>query len=262
VASALAAASRVLKEFRPELAAECLQTAEKAWTFEQTHPPKLHRSAYIPGDPVTEEIVATAELLLATGKAEYASHLVSLQGPIVERIDRVGGAVARAWPQVEDPGFRSAVRRALETHSVDTRKALAGNPFGVPFRPRIWGIGWDIQSFAVNWYWLAKRFPDLFPPDPVLDVVDYVFGRHPGSATSLTSGVGVHSLIPAYGLNRADFSYIPGGMASGTALIRPDFPELKEDWPFLWQQAEYVIGGAADYIFCVLAADRLLSEAP
>ena len=262
VASALAAASRVLKEFRPELAEECLQTAEKAWNFEQTHPPKLHRSAYIPGDPVTEEIVATAELLLATGKAEYASHLVSLQGPIVERIDRVGGAVARAWPQVEDPGFRSAVRRALETHSVDTRKALAGNPFGVPFRPRIWGIGWDIQSFAVNWYWLAKRFPDLFPPDPVLDVVDYVFGRHPGSATSLTSGVGVHSLIPAYGLNRADFSYIPGGMASGTALIRPDFPELKEDWPFLWQQAEYVIGGAADYIFCVLAADRLLSEAP
>ena len=29
--------------------------------------------------------------------------------------------------------------------------------------------------------------------------------------------------------NRADSSYIPGGVVSGTALIRPDFPELKED---------------------------------
>lgn len=28
----------------------------------------------------------------------------------------------------------------------------------------------------------------------------------------------------AYGLNRADWSYIPGGVISGTAMIRPDFP--------------------------------------
>ena len=77
--------------------------------------------------------------------------------------------------------------------------------------------------------------------------------------TSLTSGVGTKSLTVAYGVNRADDSYIPGGMASGTALIRPDFPELKEPWAYLWQQTEYVMSGAADYIFCVLAADRILN---
>ena len=48
-------------------------------------------------------------------------------------------------------------------------------------------------------------------------------------------------------------------LGSGPNLIRPDFPELKQPFPFLWQQAEYVIGGAATYIFCVLAADRLLN---
>ncbi len=49
------------------------------------------------------------------------------------------------------------------------------------------------------------------------------------------------------------------GMVSGTALIRPDFPELKEPYPYLWQQTEYVMSGVATYIFCVKAADKLLN---
>ena len=43
------------------------------------------------------------------------------------------------------------------------------------------------------------------------------------------------------------------------ALIRPDFPELKEPWPYLWQQTENVMSGSATYIFVVLAADELLN---
>jgi hypothetical protein len=66
-------------------------------------------------------------------------------------------------------------------------------------------------------------------------------------------------MTTAYGFNRADWSYIPGGVVSGTALIRPDLPELK-DFPFLWQQAEYVMGGGAThYMFLALAADHLLN---
>jgi hypothetical protein len=49
---------------------------------------------------------------------------------------------------------------------------------------------------------------------------------------------------------------------TSSAAIRPDFPELKEPFPFLWQQAEYVLTGAATYVFTVLAADRLLGETP
>jgi len=55
-------------------------------------------------------------------------------------------------------------------------------------------------------------------------------------------------------------SYIPGGVVSGTALIRPDFPELLT-FPFLWQQVEYVMGGGSShYMFLVLAAQQLLSN--
>jgi hypothetical protein len=63
-----------------------------------------------------------------------------------------------------------------------------------------------------------------------------------------------------YGLNRADWSYIPGGVVSGTALIRPDFPELLE-FPYLWQQVEYVMGGGSShYMFLALAAQQLLTD--
>jgi endoglucanase len=41
--------------------------------------------------------------------------------------------------------------------------------------------------------------------------------------------------------------------------LRPNYPELQEPFPFLWMQTEYVISGAATYLFCVLAAEEMLS---
>ena len=70
-----------------------------------------------------------------------------------------------------------------------------------------------------------------------------------------------HRATTAYGFNRADASYIPGGVISGTALIRPDFPELKE-WLYLWQQTEYVLGGGSTrFLFLVLAVRDLMAAA-
>jgi len=94
----------------------------------------------------------------------------------------------------------------------------------------------------------------------MLNALNFVLGCHPGSNTaSFASGVGAKSATTAYGINRADFSYTPGGVVSGTALIRPDFPELLT-WPFLWQQTEYVLGGGSShYMFLVLAAMDVLS---
>jgi hypothetical protein len=94
----------------------------------------------------------------------------------------------------------------------------------------------------------------------VLSALNYVLGCHPGDNLSLVSAVGARSVTVAFGINRSSWHYTPGGVVSGPNLIRPDFPELKEEIPFLWQQSEYVISGAAAYIFCVLAAERLLGE--
>ena len=129
------------------------------------------------------------------------------------------------------------------------------------YTPRVWGAGWTIQSFGVNQYFLHTGFPEIFSANPVYNSINFVLGVHPGiNNTSFVSGVGANSLLVAYGVNRDDWSFIPGGSASGTALIRPDLPELKE-WPYLWQQTEYVMGGGAmNYMFLVLATEDLLNK--
>jgi len=151
------------------------------------------------------------------------------------------------------------VRQAVEKHRSAVEADISTNPYRVPWHPHIWGVGWDAQRFAFEQYFLVQAFPDLFDREIVLSVVNYVLGCHPGSNISFACGVGAHSLTCEYGYLRAHWGYIPGAVVSGTALIRPDFPELKENFPFLWQQSEDVIAGAASYIFCILAADRLLS---
>lgn len=135
------------------------------------------------------------------------------------------------------------------------------NPYGIPYEPYIWGAGWGIQNFGVQQYFLHTSFPDIFPDIYMLHAMNFILGCHPGSNTSsFASGIGSKSLTVAYGFNRDDWSYIPGGIASGTALIRPDYPELLE-WPYLWQQTEYVLGGGTtDYLFLILAADALLEK--
>jgi endoglucanase len=259
VAAALAAAGTSLKGFDDKLAQECLETAKKIWEYEQTHEPALTPAEYVPRNTKVQEIIATAELLYNTGDEKYASHLKNLLPEIKKSIQSSAWSVARVSDRLKDDAFISSFKGALQTYKTKLDSTLSSTPFGIPWRPAIWGVGWDIQGFALQHYYLVQKYPDMFNREPILNVVNYVLGCHPASNTSLVSGVGPHSITVAFGVNRTMEGYIPGGMVSGTALIRPDFPELKETTPYLWQQSEYVMSGAASYIFCVMAADKLLN---
>ena len=46
-----------------------------------------------------------------------------------------------------------------------------------------------------------------------------------------------------------------GGMIPGVVIIQPDFPELKDNWPFLWYENEYVVDAATSFILAANAAD-------
>jgi len=260
VITALAAASRVLRGYNTELAEECIQTARRAWEYEQNHEPVIKPNAYVPGNHELQEVLATSELFITTGEDQYKDRLVALLPSIRKNVNRAGWSVARILDKVNDENFTGKVEDALKTYQSGLDSTLSENPFGVPWNPRIWGIGWSIQRYALEQYYLNQAFPEMFDRENVFRVVNYVLGCHPGSSTSLVSGVGARSLTVAYGFNMHWWYYIPGGMASGTALIRPDFPELKEPFPFLWQQTEYVMPGAASYIFCVLAVNNLLTQ--
>jgi len=135
---------------------------------------------------------------------------------------------------------------------------LARNPFGVPISAGGWGGSGQVLGFALRNYILHLAFPDLIGPEYTLRGLEYVLGTHPASSVSLVSGVGARSKTIAYGGNRADFSFIPGGIVPGIVIVRPDLPELQEDWPFLWYENEYVITQAPLFIYVANAADRLI----
>ena len=255
-AAQLAGVARVLRGFNDSLSEECLDIAETIYNNAQSEP----RFNML-------KIQAAIELYLTTQRAEYLDFILSNQAMLTNNmsIGRTGWLTARLIQQLSGSKdkrtkeFTAAFRTALPAYKEQLDKQTAATPYGVPYSPSIWGAGWDIQRFGFEYYYLMKAFPDIFPKETVFNALNFVLGCHPGSNTSsFASGVGARSATVAYGTNRADWSYTPGGVVSGTALIRPDFPELLE-FPFLWQQMEYVMGGGSShYMFLVLASQQML----
>jgi len=130
----------------------------------------------------------------------------------------------------------------------------------VPITTRGWAGNHAVISWAVANYHLHRAFPELVGREHVLRGLEYILGRHPVSNVSFVSGVGTHSKRIAYGMNRADFTFIAGGVVPGVLVLKPDFPEHKEDWPFLWGENEYVIDICAEYIFLANAVNDLFRE--
>ncbi len=265
VCGTLAAASRVLRGFEDALADECLETAKKIWLRENGQEPKAARAAYIPGWPEMQAIFAAAELLQTTGEAVYRQHILSQADQVIEAMPYLGAVIAPVLPQINEAAFAARFRQAAAAHITKMAETYRQTPFHIPYTAEtwqqqhpVWGVGWNLLSQAVNLYPLFAAFPDLAQPDLITGVLGYNLGCHPAANKSLVSGVGAESLTVAYGVNRAEWSYTPGGVASGPSLIRPNFAELQDPFPWLWQQKEYVISGAAHYIYCVLAADALL----
>jgi hypothetical protein len=248
----LAAAARVLKEYDASLAQRCLDAAVGLWNQKRNIKNERERA---------EQINAATELYLTTTSDEYRKFLIASAPVIEKQIAFVGWTVVRVLDLMKDEAFKKRINKALSGYAAEIEKLGKETPFGVPYKPYIWGAGWNIQEFGVQQYYLSKYNVQLFSREYMYNALNFVLGCHPGeNQASFASGVGVKSAIPAYGYNRADWSYIPGGVVSGTALIRPDFPELKE-FPFLWQQTEYVLGGGeSNYLFLVLAAAKTLNN--
>lgn len=250
VVQALATGARVLKGFNDTLATQSVAAAEALYA--RVDADKNQRVA-------GAKIKAAVELLITTGNGKYKADILKYtQAEVLKRTEIIG-FLGRVLKQVNDPKLSSMVMAAARTYKAEVDKVQKENPFGVPYRPHIWGDGWTIQGFGVAQYFLQKGFPELYDSTYILNALNFVLGNHPGENTSsFVSGVGSRSVLQAYGVNRADRSFIPGGSVSGTGIIRPDFPELKE-WPYFWQQTEYVMGGGAtNFMFLVLAAKEVL----
>lgn len=257
MASALAAASRALRENDPKLAADSLAAAKALWTAQL---PRAHANADAsdgrgsPGFLPASAAVATIELLIATkGDPLYRTHLQQLLPAIGPRFSLIAASAVRAIPYM-GPDYRAQLVPMVRALKTEVDKERAGNPFGVPISQGGWAGSNEVATFGSTMYLLHKAFPETVGPEYTLDALDYMLGRHPANNLSLVSTIGASSKLIAYGHNRADYSFVPGGMVPGVLIEKPDFPELKTDWPFLWFENEYTVGTTTAYIVAANAA--------
>ena len=282
-AIALAAASRALKSYNDSLAAECLETAEKVWEKEianKTEQPanQLQNNAQggFPGNfgrsmSAGQEANLTIELLLTTKEKKYSDYLAKIWPEVKSSIGgsqrRSFGASSMKTLLKAIPFMNEGYKNDLRAIAMKTRKQLDSisnvNPYGVPlgqggfYSP---GSNFSIVDWALTNAKLHQYFPDIISKEFAIRGLNYILGCHPASSISFVSGAGVNSKKVTYGNNRADFTYIPGGMVPGNYLIKPDFYENKEDWPFIWYENECVIDGCAGYIYLAALVDNILQK--
>jgi hypothetical protein len=156
-----------------------------------------------------------------------------------------------------DPEFKEALASSLRSYKSKLDEQLSKNPYGVPITTGTWGGAAAAAGFSVQMYFFHNAFPEIVGPEYTLRGFDYVLGTHPVSNISFVSSVGTQSKLVAYGNNRADYTFIPGGIIPGIVIIQPDFPELKDAWPFLWYENEYVVDTVTSYILAANAANAV-----
>jgi endoglucanase len=214
------------------------------------------------GFGVGQDWAAALELTIATNGAEpYKSRLKELFPQMItsQQMGFRGWMAVRALPYL-DASAKEQMHEAVKTYMTDQDKQLNATPFGVPPSLGTWGGSGAVVDMAIRMYFLHKAFPDLVSPEYTLRAVNYILGTHPVSSTSYVAGVGTVSKTKTYSNNRADNAYIPGAVIPGYIIIKPDFPELIDDFGFLWFEDEAVVAGSASWVVAGNAADAITRE--
>ena len=261
-AAALAAASRVLKQVNPSLAEECLQTACSVWEYEQTHEPATYRVGNTTGGRLeAEQLKAAVELWITTGQESCLETVVSLI-PSADELQLFAFNVPwflRVYDDL-DAAAQAKLRELAVGLKAFLQPMVSENPFGVPITRGGWAGNGAVVSYGLSQYELHRTFPDLFDGEGAVRSLQYLYGCHSAHHLSFVSAAGTKSKQVAYGNNRADFSFIAGGVVPGVLILKPDFPENKEDWPFFWGENEYVVNLASSYLLLVQAVEALHAE--
>ncbi len=268
-AATLAAASRVLKGFNDDLAKRSLAQAIRLW--EETTEATTHseeNNSPMRRFRVGSDMNTVLELYITTKEEKYKTRFLDQLWTSLE--PRTGGrggfamgrglsTALKAMPYM-DEDYKTKLKEYVVTYKESLAELEKDNPYGVSIRLGTWGGSGSVVNEAFTNYLAYKAFPDVMSKEDVLRGVNYLFGCHPYSNVSFVNDVGVHTKKVAYGNNRADFTTIAGGIVPGLILLKPDFLENKDDWPFLWGENEVTIGGCAEYILLGGAVNDLLKN--
>lgn len=267
-AASLASASRTLKGWNDPLAQQCLDAAVKLWKEAEAHPVQEHLPRWMEGGGYrtfalgSPEWTAALELMIATHGAEpYKARVEKLFPATGQQIAFGGWSAVRALPYL-DADYRTRLKGVVKAFVPHMDQYLAATPFGVPPSLGSWGGSAQVAEFGVAMYFLHEAFPDVVGPEYTLRAANYLLGTHPDSSVSYISGIGAKSKLQGYGNNRADNTFVPGGMVPGYVVIKPDFPECITDFGFLWFEDEYTVDAAATWVMEANAAEAVVKEGP
>ena len=265
-AATLAAASRVLKGFNNDLADRSLASAKRL--VEEANELAKNNTDDNPMMRMMRrgsDMDAVLQLYITTKEKKYSDRFLeqiwnSLEppqgGPGGNFQRAFGGrgllSALKALPYMDD-AFKAKLKDYVVKYKESLDEIEKQNPYGVPISLGTWGGSGTVVSWAITNYYAYMAFPDIINKEYVLRGLNFIFGCHPYSNISFVEAVGTRSKKVAYGNNRADFSIIAGGIVPGLILLKPDFLENKDDWPFFWGENEVTIGGSADYIFLAKA---------
>lgn len=260
-AAALAASSRALKGFDDTLSQQSLFYAKQLWNEDDRISKKdTSRFARMFGSAL--KINAALQLYITTKDKQHADVFKDAIWQSLKNMSgsRYGGGPIKTALQAipfMDEEYKNQLREYVVKYKAICDDYAKQNPYGVPIAEGGWGGSGNVVSFATANYYANQFYPDIIGPEYVYKGLNYIFGCHPYSNISFVSSVGTKSKKITYGNNRANFSFIAGGIVPGVLLIKPDFLENKEDWPFFWGENEVTVGGCADYIFLANAAGAL-----
>jgi len=255
-AAALAAASRALKGFDDSLADRSLRCALKLWNENDTMG-KNDTSRFAMMFRRNLRSSAGLQLYITTKDEKYAAAFRDGIWQALDRSVQFGMTAALQACAYMGDDYKTKLKAYVAKYKALSEGYARQNPYGVPMATGGWGGNGGIVNWAITNYYAHKYFPDIVGVEDVYKGLNYLFGCHPYSNVSFVSAVGTHSKRITYGNNRADFSYIAGGVVPGILILKPDFPENKEDWPFFWGENEVTVGICANYILLSAAAATL-----
>ena len=290
VCAALAHAARVLAPYIPETAERCKKNALKLWKemdeFQARQPQRNQNAAGgnfqfggqgggrgFGGD----RSGAAIQMWLLTGDDKYKEMFLPMVMRQIEAAktapqgvedNRTGGGSAMRAPRVNittalqllpymDDDFKAQLREVIPVFVEDAKRTAESTPYGVPVAGGTWGGSERVISWAQNNYMVWRYYPDLIDPEMVLDGLSFIYGCHPYSNVSFVTAVGVNTKKVAYGNNRADYTFIPGGIAPGLVLLQPDLLEHKDDYPFLWGENECCTRTVPSYVTLSIGAEEI-----
>lgn len=257
-AAALAASSRAMKGYNDELSEKCLIYAKRLLA-EADEAIKIEPN----DDSPTRlwgrgsDIDALLQLYITTKDEKYSVRFQDKIWSLLDAsIERNMNAAMLALPHM-DNAYRAKIKEYVLKYKETIDKYNVDNPYGIPLVKSSWGGTSQVINWAITNYYIHKVFPEIIGTEYIYRGLNYIFGCHPYSNLSFVNAVGTKSKKVAYGNNRADFTTIAGGIVPGLILLKPDYLENKDDWPFLWGENECIIDGGAWFIFLGNAVNEI-----